>query len=625
MQYILSDVDVISIIDKNTELFSQNSMLKDAIRMLGWGIIKILKKVASSAEFVFDKAFSLIDITTWLPVTEFGKSFSPVFKVVLCLSIFAIALMLLFKNEKLNINPIVSIILFFFVTMSGVTVIGELNEVVKLGKEEIKGNQINSVNSIIRNDFYDLLYIDKKQGLAKLESEEPVRYDSLSDKDIEYINITEVINPNSEHLTTKEATNILGKYVFLLNGEKTEVEVYNGFGWNSKDDADFGNQFYYRYSYNFWTIALGLLVIILIYLLSGYKEVQLIYDILVSSILAPIFSSDMSSSAKIKKILIGIRDGYISMLFIVLNIRMFFFFKEFLATAVPSNPLVRIILEFFVALVVIDGPNVMEKLTGRDVGMKAGLGGVIASVYAAKMAKDGAINTMRTVKNTGQAAGRMINNMKDKYGSSERKDMPGTIGGNADKDKTISMPGAANGQENRMNENGVTNEKGTDEKGTNDISNKVPEGESKQKENDMKKQKKPDDSPQKKNMDAMKGHIDSMKKNGISGEEKNNQMNNPNRNPSIAKDMKKDEIPEDNKNRQIVNAANKPSETNGINKKDEIPEGNKNRQIVSAANNPSENNGINKKESSELKGKTSKFETSSSKEPKGKKKEDKSK
>lgn len=301
MQYILSDVDIISIIDKNTELFSQNSMLKDAIRMLGWGIIKILSKVASSAKFVFDKAFSLIDITTWFPVTEFGKSFSPVFKVVLCLSIFAIALMLLFKNEKLNINPIVSIILFFFVTMSGGTVIGELNEVVKLGKEEIEGNQINLVDSIIRNDFYDLLYIDKKQGLAKLEKEEPVKYDSLSTKDIEYINITEVINPNSEYLTTKEASNILGKYVFLLNGEKTEEEVYNGFGWNSKDDADFGNQFYYRYSYNFWTIALGLLVIILIYLLSGYKEVQLIYDILVSSILAPIFSSDMSSSAKIKK------------------------------------------------------------------------------------------------------------------------------------------------------------------------------------------------------------------------------------------------------------------------------------------------------------------------------------
>lgn len=588
MQYILSDVDVISIIDKNTELFSQNSMFKDAIRMLGWGIIKILRKVASSAKFAFNKAFSLIDITTWLPVTEFGKSFSPTFKVVLCLSIFAIALMLLFKNEKLNINPIVSIILFFFVTMSGTTVIGELNEVVKLGKEEIEGNQINSINSIIKNDFYDLLYIDKKQGLAKLESEEPVRYESLSNKDIEYININEVINPNSEHLTTKGAKDILGKYVFVLNGEKTEEEVYNGFGWNSKDDADFGNQFYYRYSYNFWTISLGLIVIILIYLLSGYKEVQLIYDILVSSILAPIFSSDMSSSAKIKKILIGIRDGYISMLFIVLNIRMYFFFKEFLATAVPSNPLVRIILELFVALVVIDGPNVMEKLTGRDVGMKAGLGGVIASVYATKMAKDGAINTIRTVKNTGQVAGRMINNMKDKYGSSERKDMPGTIGGNADKDKTISMPGAANGQEDRMNENGVTNEKET-----NDISNKVPEGESKQKENDMKKQKKPEDSPQKKNMDAMKGHIDSMKKNGISGEEKNNQMNNSERNHSIAKNMKKDEI----------------------------PEGNKNRQIVSAANNPSEN----KKESSELKGKTSKFETSSSKEPKGKKKEDKSK
>lgn len=313
------------------------------------------------------------------------------------------------------------------------------------------------------------------------------------------------------------------------------------------------------------------------------------------------------------------------MLFIVLNIRMFFFFKEFLATAVPSNPLVRIILEFFVALVVIDGPNVMEKLTGRDVGMKAGLGGVIASVYATKMAKDGAINTIRTVKNTGQAAGRMINNMKDKYGSSERKDMPGTIGGNADKDKTTSMPGAANGQEDRMNENGVTKEKGTDEKGTNDISNKVPEGESKQKENDMKKQKKPEDSPQKKNMDAMKGHIDSMKKNGIPGEEKNKQMNNSDRNHSIAKDMKKDEIPEVDKNRQIVSAANNHSETNGINKKDEIPEGNKNRQIVSAANNPSENNGINKKESSELKGKTSKFETSYSKEPKGKKKEDKNK
>lgn len=438
---------------KNKKYFVQNDLFLDGCRTIGWGIVKLLKKLADVVQTLFEKAFSLINVTTWNTSNDFLKELQPLAVAVVCISLLAIGMMLMFKNEKLSINPIVSMLLFFMVAGSGTVIISDLNTTLELGKKALEGSQSTSSSVIIKDHMYDLLYIDKEQGLINLANDEPKKYDSLSDEQIELINIKEVINPNSSYLTTDEGRNILGKYLFFINSGATNEEriedVYNGIGWNSKEDADLFNQFYYRYKVEYGQIIISLIIIVLIYLCASLKTVQLIYNIFASEVIAVVFSGELSNNTKVKKILLGIRDSYIALLLVVLNIRLYLFFQAFLTENFAETPLVKVLLELLVAIAVIDGPNVMEIISGRDVGMKSGIGMIAGAAFGARMAKADVASKIRTAGTIGQKVKSGINKMSGGTGSTQgadgkEKNMPGAAKGDAAHMKS--------GQENKTGE-----------------------------------------------------------------------------------------------------------------------------------------------------------------------------
>lgn len=438
---------------KNKKYFVQNDLFLDGCRTIGWGIVKLLKKLADVVQTLFEKAFSLINVTTWNTSNDFLKELQPLAVAVVCISLLAIGMMLMFKNEKLSINPIVSMLLFFMVAGSGTVIISDLNTTLELGKKALEGSQSTSSSVIIKDHMYDLLYIDKEQGLINLANDEPKKYDSLSDEQIELINIKEVINPNSSYLTTDEGRNILGKYLFFINSGATNEEriedVYNGIGWNSKDDADLFNQFYYRYKVEYGQIIISLIIIVLIYLCASLKTVQLIYNIFASEVIAVVFSGELSNNTKVKKILLGIRDSYIALLLVVLNIRLYLFFQAFLTENFAETPLVKVLLELLVAIAVIDGPNVMEIISGRDVGMKSGIGMIAGAAFGARMAKADIDSKIRTAGTIGQKIKSGISKMSGGTGSTQgadgkEKNMPGAAKGDAAHMKS--------GQENKTGE-----------------------------------------------------------------------------------------------------------------------------------------------------------------------------
>lgn len=438
---------------KNKKYFIQNDLFLDGCRTIGWGIVKLLKKLADVVQTLFEKAFSLINVTTWNTSNDFLKELQPLAVAVVCISLLAIGMMLMFKNEKLSINPIVSMLLFFMVAGSGTVIISDLNTTLELGKKALEGSQSTSSSVIIKDHMYDLLYIDKEQGLINLANDEPKKYDSLSDEQIELINIKEVINPNSSYLTTDEGRNILGKYLFFINSGATNEEriedVYNGIGWNSKDDADLFNQFYYRYKVEYGQIIISLIIIVLIYLCASLKTVQLIYNIFASEVIAVVFSGELSNNTKVKKILLGIRDSYIALLLVVLNIRLYLFFQAFLTENFAETPLVKVLLELLVAIAVIDGPNVMEIISGRDVGMKSGIGMIAGAAFGARMAKADIDSKIRTAGTIGQKIKSGISKMSGGTGSTQgadgkEKNMPGAAKGDAAHMKS--------GQENKTGE-----------------------------------------------------------------------------------------------------------------------------------------------------------------------------
>lgn len=94
-------------------------------------------------------------------------------------------------------------------------------------------------------------------------------YDHLTDKEMELIDINEVLNPNKDGLTDA-GSEILSKQLDVVSkssesGKNQLSEVYNGFGWNSQDDNDWFNEFYYRYKVDYLSACIALMAYIIVY------------------------------------------------------------------------------------------------------------------------------------------------------------------------------------------------------------------------------------------------------------------------------------------------------------------------------------------------------------------------
>ena len=225
--------------------------------------------------------------------------------------------------------------------------------------------------------MYDLYYIDSQIGLENLNSKGKIpQGTSLSKTDVDYINIGEVLDPGTDGLS-KNAESILKKRLMSIgNGEYGLIDAKDGVAW-----TDFGNTYYYRYTFHYGTYYLTAAAAILIYVCLAYKNTRVIYEIFVSRILVSLYAANLSSERKVVKILESIRDSYFALCFTVISLKSYFLFVEYLNSKTEINGLARGIIILFIAWCVIDGANIIEKLTGVDAGLSSMTGKLIAAYH----------------------------------------------------------------------------------------------------------------------------------------------------------------------------------------------------------------------------------------------------
>ena len=119
----------------------------------------------------------------------------------------------------------------------------------------------------------------------------------------------------------------------------------------------------------------------MIYVCLAYKNTRVIYEILVSRILVSLYAANLSSERKVVKILESIRDSYFALCFTVISLKSYFLFVEYLNSKTEINGLARGIIILFIAWCVIDGANIIEKLTGVDAGLSSMTGKLIAAYH----------------------------------------------------------------------------------------------------------------------------------------------------------------------------------------------------------------------------------------------------
>ena len=373
----MSEAQIIEFLKLNSDFFSTNDIILTAVRTVGWLLVKGLSLLLDCCITLYDWTFGLIDITRWSVLENYLSDYKPLIQAIMMASLVILGFMYMFgKNKKHNVIHSVSILMV--VMSASTTIFTELNRFSIAFKDAaLSGGSTVNGTELIRTNLYDLYYIDFKIGLENLNSKGKIpQSTSFGKTDVDYIDIGEILDPGTDGLS-KNAESILKKRLTPTgNGEYGLIDAKDGVAW-----TDFGNTYYYRYTFHYGTYYLTAAAAILIYICLAYKNTRVIYEIFVSRILVGLYAANLSSSRKVVKILESIRDSYFALCFTAISLKSYFLFVEYVNSKTEINGLARGIIILFIAWCVIDGANIIEKLTGVDAGLSSMTGKLIAAYH----------------------------------------------------------------------------------------------------------------------------------------------------------------------------------------------------------------------------------------------------
>lgn len=426
----MSDSDVAKILVKCSSVFEQNSLVSSIFRFLGWLIMKLLAKLSSACESLYNTCFKFVDFTSYSQVEQYIDKFQVVWIALVCLSILFLGIILIFWQDK-KPKFIVNLLIAVLVVSSSGYIIDKMNGFLSTSvrNELMGGSGSVATYSVIGSNVRDLVYMDAKVGIANLydKNGDGIRnykgtYQGITKKQFELMKINETLDPADYSGDLKNVLKVrpvyvsasqieaarqtAGRYSFFVDasvhkvGDESYVleDVYDGVAW-----TNLLNEHYYRYTVDWLPAYLELLSLIIVYLFMSYKVIRSLYEIAVNRLLAYLYSANFSGGKKILKILDSIKDTYIVLILTMVCIKFYLIATGFIST-MNMNGISKGLILLFLAFAVLDGPNMVQKLTGIDAGMSDGMGKMMGMFYGSQMAG----SVARTAAGMAKGAGGLL-------------------------------------------------------------------------------------------------------------------------------------------------------------------------------------------------------------------------
>lgn len=406
-----SEADDLQWYRDNSAVLENRSIIRDALRSIGWGVTKLVCKLANVAETLYTKTFGLIDITNYPQVNNLLETLKPVLAALTMLCCAGLGLMLLVQQEKRP--PLLRNILLGMVAVSASAYLfSAANDLVISFRDGILGGEeVRQSYTLVNSNLIDLVNVDLQSDINALnyKAGKGILYGAgIADQyDMDGIDLSETLDwytkSNGKDLYGWSA-NFNNRVKFRLahtaDGDVTQKN-YDGI-----TKANIGNEFYYRYSFDFWGCLLQLGALCILFLALCYKNIRIAYELVVGRIMAYLFAADIGGGEKLKNTLLFVRDTYITMCVCVLSVKLY----EIMVGAITSFGLTGLgkgLVSLFIAYAVIDGPNLVERILGMDAGLSSSVGRAMAIFGAGKAAGRTAARlggkAVRGVKNTAMA------------------------------------------------------------------------------------------------------------------------------------------------------------------------------------------------------------------------------
>lgn len=378
--------------------FEQSDVASNVLRWIGWKLILMLHTLCDFCQGLWDSVFQVFDFTEQF-ASRLGEYYE-IWYAVLLVAILAVGTMYLLSEKR---PPFVRnlVLTAAVVTLlpGGVRTAGQLLQIEK--QVYMAGSESVADTTIIVNTV-DLLY-QKENGWSFSSP------NCLSGATIKYVDANETV----EKKTAKAFKYY--KRVDESTGKVSFKEIKKGF---------FGllTPLYYRYSISFMAILAELIVNILVLIFASYRLFRMIWDMVYGELLAYIMSGDVASGEKTKQIL-----QYMLNLFWGISIMIWGFaiWREFQAwvNAQEFVTPIRILLIAFAGIAMVDGPDIVERIMGIDVGMKDGFMKTMGAIHLMQASVQGAHNLGAKAQKASRALGKAGSKMVNPGGTMEQKRM----------------------------------------------------------------------------------------------------------------------------------------------------------------------------------------------------------
>lgn len=358
----------------NEEILIIANYIADCFRWLGWVIIKVFAWIVGDLEKAVNKIYTLNSFFESQGVQNLIDKYKPIMWSFFAISLAIIGFKIMFNKAK-NREEIPSNILFAILIVTLLpTVMIKLNDITKLAVKSINVNSSSLSKQLIKNNLYDIYYLDEKN--FDLENDE--NKNNIPSSKILSININERIDEskvgNEDILKNKVVQNSDGE-------QKTEKLEKNLI---MEDEA------YYRYSIDFLPtmVAIGGMAIALICTLL--KVIRLLIELGINQMFAMLLAyTDIDDGKRLKEVIKHIISIFVVIFATAIMLKFYLLFNVWIEDALVvvglgSNELVKIVCIIAGAITIIDGPNIMERILGIDVGLKSSWGTVMAGYGAVR-------------------------------------------------------------------------------------------------------------------------------------------------------------------------------------------------------------------------------------------------
>lgn len=369
------------ILTKYGSYFEGQNLILTGLRELFYLVLSFLYTLIKSCGDLLSKAYNVLTFDTQSRVNEiFGGALSTEFlTAVVLIVIVCIGIAFILNSNSIKGSKIIQNIMFgLLVVFILPTFINSVNGII--ASSDMGNISTSSVNKIFSANIVDLKYCFG--GDTVIDPTGEVHNGFPDDYDYSLLPMDELIKgsetPGIDDVFTKTLLN-RGSVDEEL-GDCSSGEIFGNF-------ISFLSSYYYRYKVDMFPIFLSEIATILVMVFTFFKVVRLCYELIVNHFFAYIFAiTDIASGAKLREALKSILSTYVVLIYCSVAISLFNTFQAWIFDSSIFNNFEASICIIPVAMAVIDGPNLIERLFGIDAGIKSGFHTAMGLMHAGKTA-----------------------------------------------------------------------------------------------------------------------------------------------------------------------------------------------------------------------------------------------